>query len=351
MSRRTVSSLLASLLLAALFYVAASLPVPYVTMSPGPTVDVLAERRGAEIVQVEGAKRYETDGRLELTTVSVTGPTTKLGLLPVLVAWFDPSKAVYPRELFYDKDDSAEDVRTESSVQMVSSQDTAIAAALTELDFDLDRVTEVFAVTKDSPADGRLETRDRILSVDGTSVRRASDVARLVQRAGAGNEVAIGIRRDGKTRTVRVTPKESEDEPKQARIGVVVGEGYDFPFEVSVNIDEKIGGPSAGLIFSLAVYDTLTPGSLTHGGAVAGTGTISADGSVGPIGGIQQKIVAATDSGAEIFLVPPGNCDEAVATGVDGEEIRLVKARTLHSAVRALKAHAADPDAELPRCG
>src|SRR5919106_1223835 len=152
MSRRSVSSLLACLLLAALFYVAASLPVPYVAMSPGPTVDVLAERRGAEIVQVGGAERYETDGRLELTTVSVTGPTTELGLLPALVAWFDPSKAVYPRELFYDKGESAEDVRTESSVQMVSSQDTAIAAALTELGYDLDSVTEVFAVTKDSPA-------------------------------------------------------------------------------------------------------------------------------------------------------------------------------------------------------
>lgn len=351
MSRRTVSSLLACLLLVALFYAASSLPVPYVTMSPGPTVDVLAERRGEEIVQVHGAKRYQTDGRLELTTVSVTGPTQEVGLAQALLAWFDRSRAVYPRELFYKKGDSAEDVRTESSVQMVSSQDTAIAAALRELGYNLPAVTEVFAVTKGSPADGKLEARDRVLSVDGTPVQRADDVSRLIQQAGAGTEVAIEVRRDGETRTVRVTPEKSEDSPKRALVGVVVGQGYDFPFEVSVNIDEKIGGPSAGLIFSLAVYDTLTPGALTDGVPVAGTGTISADGTVGPIGGIQQKIVAAADSGARIFLVPPGNCDEAVATGVDEEEIRLVKAVSMHSAVRALKAYAADPDADLPVCG
>lgn len=351
MSRRTVSSLLACVLLVALFYTASSLPVPYVTMSPGPTVDVLAEQRGEEIVQVEGAKRYQTDGRLELTTVSVTGPTQRVGLAQALLAWFDRSRAVYPRELFYKKGDSAEDVRTESSVQMVSSQDTAIAAALRELGYDLNTVTEVFAVTKDSPADGKLETRDRVLAVDGTRVQEAADVSRLIQRAGAGTEVAITVRRDGRTRTVRVTPEKSEDQPNRALVGVVVGQGYDFPFEVSVNIDDKIGGPSAGLIFSLAVYDTLTPGALTDGAPVAGTGTITAAGTVGPIGGIQQKIVAAADSGASLFLVPPGNCDEAVATGIDEEEIRLVKAESMHSAVRSLRTYAADPDADLPECG
>ena len=96
------------------------------------------------------------------------------------------------------------------------------------------------------------------------------------------------------------------------RVGIVPGTGFTFPFDVHVNIDPDIGGPSAGLMFSLAIYDTLTPGSLTGDELVAGTGTIPDDGSVGPIGGIQQKIVAARDDGAELFLVPPDNCADAL---------------------------------------
>jgi Lon-like protease len=134
-------------------------------------------------------------------------------------------------------------------------------------------------------------------------------------------------------------------------VGIVVGPSYDFPFDVTVKIDERIGGPSAGLIFSLAVYDTITPGALTGGSAVSGTGTITEDGTVGPIGGIQQKILAAAGSGAELFLVPPGNCESALSVGLDDEEMRLVKAPTMHSAVESIKKYVDDPDAELPKCG
>ena len=351
MSRRTVSSLLASGLLAVLFYVAASLPVPYVTMSPGPTVDVLAEDQGEEIVQVAGHPRYRTDGRLELTTIRITSPDQEIGLWEALTAWFDRSRAVYPREAFYAPDESDQDVQTESTVQMVSSQDTAVAVALTELGFELDKITEVLAVSPDSPAEGKLEIRDQVMSVDGTKVKNASDVARLVRRTPKGESATFVVRRDGRTRTVEVEPEPSEDDPEVPRVGIVVGPSYDFPFDVSVNIDERIGGPSAGLIFSLAVYDTLTPGPLTGGAAVSGTGTISEGGTVGPIGGIQQKIVAAADSGAEIFLVPPRNCESAMAVGLDDEEMRLVKAPTMHSAVKSIKAYVDDPAADLPRCG
>ncbi len=131
-------------------------------------------------------------------------------------------------------------------------------------------------------------------------------------------------------------------------VGVEIGTGYDFPFDVTVRLDEDIGGPSAGLIFSLGVYDTLTPGSLTGGTDIAGTGTIDPDGSVGPIGGIQQKIVAAADAGAKIFLVPAGNCDAALGADVRDDEIRLVRAATMHRPSTSLETYADDPDAELP---
>ena len=351
MSHRTVASILASVLLAVLFWVAASTPVPYITMSPGPTVDVLAETRGEEIVQVEGHKRYPTDGRLELTTIKLTGPDQEVSIGEALTAWFDRSRAVYPREAFYAPDESKQDVDTESAVQMVSSQDTAVAVALTELGYDLGKTTEVLAVTPGSPAEGKLETRDVILAVDGKRIRNATDVAEIVRSTPEGEAATFRIRRGQQERTLEIVPEPSEDDPDVPLVGIVVGPSYDFPFEVSVNIDDRIGGPSAGLIFSLAVYDTLTPGALTGGVTISGTGTIAEDGSVGPIGGVQQKIVAAADSGAEIFLVPPGNCESALAVGVDEEEMRLVKAPTMHSAVESLKTYVDDPDAELPRCG
>lgn len=350
MSRRTVASLLAAFLLGVLFFVAVSTPVPYITMSPGPTVDVLAEVEGEEIVQVEGHERYDTDGRLELTTIRLTGPDQEVKIGEALMAWFDRSKAIYPREAFYAPDESEQEVETESSVQMVSSQDTAVAVALAELDYDLDTVTEVLGVLPDGPADGKLKVRDVIVSVNGVEVGEAADVSEAVQDTPEGEAATFVVRRDDEEQTVRVTPELSEDEPRVPRVGVTVGPSYDFPFDVSLNIDENIGGPSAGLIFSLAVYDTLTPGALTGGAAVAGTGTIAEDGSVGPIGGIQQKIVAAADSGAEVFLVPPGNCDAAAAVADQVEEMRLVRAATMHSAVESIEAYANDPQADLPRC-
>ncbi len=351
MSRRTLSGVLASVLLVALFFVAVSLPVPFVTMSPGPTQDVLAERRGAEIVAVKGHDRYPTDGRLELTTIRITGPTQEVHLGEALAAWFDRSRALYPREAFYAPDDSQQDVDTESAVQMVSSQDTAVAVALTELGYDLDKITEVLAVTPDSPADGKLKTRDQIVSVDGDRVENATDVSKMVRAIPSGEAATFVVRRGGKEKTVKVVPEPSKDDPEVPLVGIVVGPSYDFPFDVSVNIDQRIGGPSAGLIFSLGVYDTLTPGALTGGAVVAGTGTIAEDGRVGPIGGIQQKIIAAADSGAEVFFVPPANCESALAVGLDDKEMRLVKAPTMHSAVESLHKYADDPDAALPKCG
>ena len=350
MTRRTLSSVLVVVLLVGLIAAAVLLPVPYVTMSPGPTVDVLAEVDGEKVIDVEGADTYPTDGELRLTTVSVTSPGAELSLLEALSAWFDGARAVYPRDVIYPPEQSVEDVRRESSVQMVSSQDTAIAVALEELGHDLPLLTEVLGVAEGSPAEGKLEPRDYVLQVNGTEITDVAQVAEEVQRSGVGEPTQFVVRRDGDRRTITVVPEESEDDPGRALVGINIGTGYDFPFNVAVNLDDDIGGPSAGLIFSLAVYDTLTPGSLLDGNEVAGTGTISADGSVGPIGGIQQKVVAAADTGAEVFLVPADNCEAALGAPVSEDEIRLVRAETMHQAVEALEAYAEDPDADLPSC-
>jgi PDZ domain-containing protein len=350
MSRRSVSSILVFGLLLVLFVVAAFVPVPYVTMSPGPTVNVLGQAAGKSIVSVQGHKTYPTEGQLRLTTVSVTSPGRKINLVEALRAWFDGTRAVYPRDVIYPPEQSAQDAEQESSVEMVSSQDTAVAAALTQLGYKLPLRVEVLGVTKGSPAEGELEVRDQVLSVNGTPVRDIRQVTRLVRANGTGKPAEFVVRRDGRERRVSIVPETSTSGPKRPVVGVHIGVGYDFPFDVSVRLDERIGGPSAGLIFALSVYDTLTPGALTGGAEIAGTGTITKSGRVGPIGGIQQKIVAAADAGAKLFLVPPSNCGSALHADVKEGEIRLVKAATLRSAITSLRTYAKDPSADLPAC-
>jgi PDZ domain-containing protein len=282
--------------------------------------------------------------------VWVTSPDRRISLAEAMEAWFDPTRAVYPRDVIYPPQQSVQQVQQQSSVEMTNSQDTAVAAALEELGYHFSKVTEVLAVTPGAPADGKLQVHDQLLSVNGARITGPKSVADAVQKVGVGGTATFVVRRDGATRTVKVQTQASDSNPHHAVVGVVVGVGYNFPFRVSVDISNNIGGPSAGLMFSLAIYDTLTRGSLTGGAVVAGTGTISANGSVGPIGGIQQKIVAAADAGAKLFFVPPGNCAEALSADVSSNEIELVKATTMSSAVHSLKAYAHDRHATLPQC-
>ena len=345
MSQRTLAGIIAVPLLLALWVAALWLPLPYVTYAPGVTVDVLGQESSDEIIQVTGHRTYRDEGELRMTTVYVTQPGAHVGLLQVMEAWLSDEEAVYPYDTVYAPDETAEDADLESAVQMVSSQDEAVAVALEELGYQPRSVTKIQNVAKGMPADGGLQVGDILRAVDGTPIKDPQEVAELIQRAPQGRPVAFGIERDGEELTVRITPKEVDGTP---RVGIVPGPGYRFPFGVHVNIDPKIGGPSAGLMFSLAIYDTLTPGSLTGEGVVAGTGTIAADGSVGRIGGIQQKIVGARDAGAELFLVPPENCPDAL--GAPNDEMRLVRAETMHDAVTAIQTWVEDPDAPLPAC-
>ena len=350
MTRRTASSVVGVGLLIGLLTAATFLPVPYVTMSPGPTVDVLSERQGSERVEVEGTRTYPTEGELRLTTVSVTAPDAEISIVEALSAWFDGTRAVYPRDVIYPTGQTPQDVERESAVQMVSSQDTAVAVALRRLGYELPLRTEVREVVDGSPADGRLRPGDVILEVAGEPIEGLTEVTDAVQASGVGEPTEFTVRRGDQRRTVTLEPEESDDDPGRAVVGVSIATAYDFPFEVDLAIDDEIGGPSAGLIFSLAIYDTLTPGSLIGGNDIAGTGTIDDEGRVGPIGGIQQKIVAAADAGAEVFLVPADNCDAALGADIRDDEIRLVRAETMSAAVDALEAYADDPDADLPSC-
>jgi Lon-like protease len=350
MTRRSTASLLALGLLVVLTLLAARMSVPYVTVSPGPTVDVLGDDRGEPIVQVDGRRTFPPEGQLRLTTVSVTNPEAQLSLLEAMWAWMRSDRDVLPVEAMYPEDSTAEQERAESAAQMVGSQDTAIAVALAELGYELPTHVEVTGVNPGGPSDGKLEPRDRIESVHGRPVEDLDQLFDAFEGVQPGDTIELEVRRGGERRTFDIRTTAAEDEPDRPIVGVLVGTGYEFPFDVSVAIDESIGGPSAGLVFALSIYDTLTPGSLTGGGVVAGTGTIAPDGTVGPIGGIREKIIGAANAGAELFFVPPANCETAMTAPVEEDGIRLVRADTMHSAVVALEKYTQDPTAELPRC-
>jgi PDZ domain-containing protein len=351
MTRGTLARLLAVGLFGALVVATALVPVPYVTMSPGITVDVLGRSGDQPIVKVQGHRTYRTEGQLRMTTVSVSKPDHHVSLGEALTAWAAADDAVVPRDLMYPDQSTDQSERAQSAAEMVSSQDVAVAAALTQLGYRLPSYAEVTGVTPGGPSDGTLEPRDRLVRVAGRRIRTGQDLIDTLERIKPGDQVAGVVRRKGDRVPFEVTTTESPVRAGQAIMGVFVGTGYEFPFQVSVGIDDTIGGPSAGLVFALSVYDTLTPGSLTGGAVVAGTGTVSADGTVGPIGGIQQKIAGAAEAGAKLFLVPPANCDAALEAPDDAlDQLRLVRARTLRSALRSIQTYADDPSADLPRC-
>lgn len=349
MNRRTAAILTAVGLLLMLVVAAVRSPVPFVTFEPGPTLDVLADQRGKPLVKVEGRRSYDTEGSLRMVTVSETTPEHRVGLLEAMASWWHPGVAMIPRAVAYPEQTSDQDERAQSAAQMVGSQDTAIAAALRELDVDLDSYPVVLGLTPGGPSEDKLEVRDQLVSIGGTPTPDVQAVLDTVGELEPGDEVDVVVRRQGQQRTVTVTTVADGDDPDRALIGIFPGTGYRFPFDVSVGLGDRIGGPSAGVVFALAIYDRLTPGSLTDGESVAATGTITAGGKVGSIGGVQQKILGAARDGASLFLLPRDNC-EGVSEVPDPDEIELVPIRTLSDAIDAVTTHAEDPDAELPRC-
>jgi len=202
-------------------------------------------------------------------------------------------------------------------------------------------------VVNGSPADGELEPADRILTVDGQRVRSPAQVRRLISSRPPGDSVRLGILRGSQRMSKVLTTEAAPDDPQRAVIGVLPGAGYVSPIDVSIQLG-NVAGPSAGLMFTLGIIDKMTPSSLSGGAHVAGTGTITAGGRVGPIGGIEQKLFGARRDGAEFFLAPAANCDEAAQSVPRG--LQLVRVRTLDGAVRALEAIAAGKTDQLPSC-
>lgn len=350
MSRRTVAGLLALGLLVVFGAAAWRTPVDYVTFRPGPTMNVLGTYAGKTIVTVSGHQSYRDDGALRMVTVYPSGPDENISLLNMVYGWVDPDIAVLPKDVVYQRGETSDSARQESAVEMTSSQDNATAAALSALGIGYQSEVLVSEVATDGASVGKLRKGDVLLAVNGTNT---PDPAKLVALVGAikpGTPTDITFRRDGAERTVTVTTKADPEDKTKSRIGVGIRQTYRFPFKVKIQLPGTVGGPSAGMMFALAIYDVLTPGSLTGGRAIAGSGEISPDGTVGAIGGIGQKLPAAQRDGAKLFLVAADNCAEAVQAHYDPGKMRLVKVQNLSDAIKDVEAWRDNPDVSLPRC-
>ncbi|TMR94296.1 PDZ domain-containing protein [Nonomuraea basaltis] len=334
MSRRAITLLLAAFLVLALGVAGAFRPVPYVVLSPGPTENTIGEVGKKPVISIEGRQTYPTSGALSLVTVAYQGgPAAQIDLLTALRGWIDPTVAVVPQETIFAPDRDPKEVEQENTVEMTNSQDSATAAALNELKIPYSMVVAVVSAEKGKPADGKLQKGDEINSVDGKAAKDVEVVSNAVKAHKPGESVVFNVTR-GKEK-LDVTLQTVAGPTGQPQVGVTMQAQYKFPFDVDINVGD-VGGPSAGLMFSLGILDKLTPGELTGGKKIAGTGTVQPTGKVGAIGGIQQKMVGARDSGATVFLTPADNCAEAMKAVPDG--LRLVRADTLHDAVTALDA-------------
>jgi len=347
-SRRQLTLFVAisGVLLAAL--AAVFLPVPYVILSPGPTLNTLGKGpAGRSLIQITGHPTYPTAGHLNLVTVSFQGgPSDSLNVFAALRAWLTPHEAVVPQEELFVPGQTQQQVVQQDTQQMTSSQQTATAAALCVLGIKFQVVDTVAVVAKGLPADGVLRRGDVITAVDGKPVTCKASAASLIRARSPGDPVALTIARTvGGHRVIRQFHLKTAAVQGTPVVGVKVVESYVFPFNVKIRVGD-IGGPSAGLMFALGIVDKLTPGNLTGGRFVAGTGEISAGGSVSAIGGIQQKMAGARQAGATLFLTPAANCPDTAGAVPAG--MRLVKVRNLASAVSAL--HALAAGRSVPSC-
>jgi Lon-like protease len=343
-SRRRLTLIIAGAGVVISLALASLLPVPYVILSPGPTLNTLGALPGGEpLIKIAGHPTYRTSGHLNLVTVSYQGgPSNSFNVFTALQAWLSPHEAVVPEAELFTPGQTQEQVTHQDTQEMVGSQETAQAAALCQLGIKFDTIDTVTAAEKGMPAAGVLRPGDVITAVDGTPVTCRADAGVLIRRHPPHTPVVLTIERHGATKQVRLT---TADVGGKAAVGVYVDETYKFPFEIKINVGE-IGGPSAGLMFALAIMDKLSGKNLAHGRFIAGTGEIAGNGAVSPIGGIQQKMAGARDAGATIFLTPAANCSDT--TGAVPAGLRLVKVSSLGGAVADLNAIAAGKS--VPSC-
>ncbi|HET9139765.1 PDZ domain-containing protein [Actinophytocola sp.] len=335
LSRRGWTVLLSFVIVGVLALVGSFVRVPFVALGPGPTHDTLGEIDGVQTVSVNGEQTYPTEGQLRMTTVSVDDHVTLFGAAAL---WVSGRFALAPRDEYIRPGETEEEVDQQNKKLFQDSQSNAEVAALRYLGYPV-KVLAAEITTK-APADGVIAPGDRLLEVNGKKINVQEDVRAALAGTAPGQQIPVKIQHENeppKDATVtlgRASDFNPDDNRAEGFMGLSPVDRADVTFDTAIHL-EDIGGPSAGLIFALAIVDRLTPGALEAGKTVAGTGEIDVKGNVAPIGGIPFKMVAAREAGASVFLVPAANCAEAKERVPDG--LQLVKVETLAGAVRSLE--------------
>jgi len=304
-------------------------PLPYVVISPG-SAEAVPSR-----VTFEGQTKDKVSGQLYFLTVAVSQPTA----VEALSAWLDDDQAVLPRQRVIPKGvDEGEYIKAQRAVFSESAKVAAavgLRAAGKDVRFS-GKGARISGVVPKSPAEGKLRAGDVIVAVAGRPVALASDLIAVTSRSQEGDVVRLSVLRDGTEREVNVTLRKV---PGLGRPGLgvsVATEGFDITLPFQVKVDQgQIGGPSAGFMIALTVFDLADPADLTRGRKIAGTGTIDATGAVGPVGGVPQKVRAAEHAGATLFLVPPDELQQA--RKVAGKKLKVVPVTTIDQAIQFLR--------------
>lgn len=328
----------AGLLMAVGIAIAIAWPIslPYYTLSPGPVYDT------SDFVTVDGGT-VSSVGELFFLTVSLK----EANAFEWVAAQFDDSVDTRPRENIRPIGVSPEQLRRESLALMEQSKNDAIFVALTQLGYEVTLTGTgalVIDTVPESGADGILFPNDVIVDMNGTTVAFRSDIIAQLTGLSVGDVITMLVERprEGAPGSfddlpVEITLGENPDDPERPLIGILLENNepiIEFPVDVEID-SQNIGGPSAGLMFTLQIMDQLTEDEITKGYRIAGTGTIQRDGTVGSIGGIHQKVYAAVDAGARAVLVPAGNYEAAIAAA--GDRIEVVRVETIEDAVAFLE--------------
>lgn len=270
--------------------------LPYYIYKPG-GADALDP-----IVSVDGG--YKSKGDMHLVTVR-GGQAT-----PVQYVWAKllPHQEVLPIEKVRPEGISEDEYFHVQLQMMENSQEASTVVAYQAAGKDITinyKGVYVMNVIKGMPAQGKLKMGDRITGIDGNEVKKADDLISYVENKSAGDTISVKFVRDDETQTKDIKLESFKELDNK------VGIGIQLVTDRGVSVDPKlkfssgsIGGPSAGLMFSLEIYDQLTKEDLTHGHQIAGTGEIDYEGNVGRIGGIDKKVIAADDEGCTIFFAP-----------------------------------------------
>jgi PDZ domain-containing protein len=322
--RRSVVLTVVAVVAAVGLLAASWIPLPYYSVGPGPAREVVP------LIHVEGRTTYDS-GTLIMTTVSFR----QLTAVTALITWLDPDRSVVSQHILYPGGETVAEEHQRSLSQMDTSKIAATAVVLQALTGyrPISRTHEgvlIEGVTPGCPAEGKLFAGDQVTSIDGTPILDVPDASAAIEAVKPGVPITFHVVAGGEAHDVAVARGSCGDQVKPL-VGITMVN--DFPFDVSIASGD-VGGPSAGLMYSLGLYDLLTPGDLTDGRVVAGTGEMYLDGTVGPIGGITDKIVAARDVGATLFLCPKDNYAEA--TTADAGDMKIVPVASFDDALRAL---------------